>query len=114
MPVFDSSPMYGGAEASLAATLRGRRDQAVVATKVWAASVEEGREQLRRQLGWFGRVDVGRIHNLLAWGKHLHWLEVERAAGRIGRLGMTHYSRVRSRSLPGHSARVVPRPCRCR
>ena len=59
----------------LAAALRGRRDRAVVATKIWAASVEEGREQFRRQLGWFGRVDVEQIHNLLAWGKHLHWLE---------------------------------------
>src|SRR5207253_3246105 len=90
--VFDSSPMYDRAEASLAAALRGRRDRSVVATKIWAASVEEGREQFRRQLGWFGRVDVEQIHNLLACGKHVHWLEAERAAGRIGRLGVTHYS----------------------
>src|SRR3712207_8524145 len=41
--VVDSSPMYGRAEASVAAALRGRRDDAIVATKIWARSVEEGR-----------------------------------------------------------------------
>jgi diketogulonate reductase-like aldo/keto reductase len=88
----DSSPMYGGAEASLAIALRGRRAQAVVATKIWASSVEEGREQFRRQLAWFERIEVEQIHNLLAWERHLRWLEAERAEGRIDRLGVTHYS----------------------
>src|SRR6266545_874635 len=41
--VFDTSPMYGGAEASLGAALESRRDGAAVATKIWARSVEEGR-----------------------------------------------------------------------
>src|SRR4051794_41877328 len=76
--------MYGGAEASLAAALEGRRSDAVVATKIWASSVAEGREQLRRQLGWFGRVDVEQIHNLLAWREHLPWLPGGRARGTIG------------------------------
>lgn len=87
----DSSPMYGGAERSLAAALEGRRGAAVVATKIWAASVEEGRAQLERQLAWYGRVDVEQVHNLVAWREHLRWLEEEREAGRIGRLGVTHY-----------------------
>jgi diketogulonate reductase-like aldo/keto reductase len=87
----DSSPMYGGAEASLAAALAGRREEAVVATKIWARTVAEGREQLRRQLDWFGRVDVEQIHNLVAWREQLPWLEEERDAGRVGRLGVTHY-----------------------
>jgi len=90
--LFDSSPMYGGAEASLAIALRGRRRDAIVATKIWAASVEEGRDQFRRQLEWFGRLEIEQIHNLLSWEKHLHWLEAERAEGRIDRLGVTHYS----------------------
>ena len=90
--VFDSSPMYGGAEASLGAALRDRRDGAVVATKIWASSAAEGREQFRRQLGWFGRVEVEQIHNLSAWRDQLPWLEAERDAARIDRLGVTHYT----------------------
>ena len=87
--VFDSSPMYRGAEASLGAALNGR---GTVATKIWAQSVEEGREQYRRQREWFGRVEIEQIHNLVAWQQHLEWLEEERASGRIGRLGVTHYA----------------------
>ena len=90
--LFDSSPMYGGAEASLAVALRGRRRDAVIATKIWAASVQEGRDQFRRQREWFGRIEIEQIHNLQSWEKHLHWLEAERAEGRIERLGVTHYS----------------------
>ena len=56
--VVDSSPMYGGAEASLAEALESRRDGVDVATKIWAGSVEEGRAQLAAQLRWFGRVEV--------------------------------------------------------
>jgi diketogulonate reductase-like aldo/keto reductase len=90
--VVDSSPMYAGAEASLAVALDGRRDAADVATKIWARSPGEGREQLRRQLQWYGRLEVEQVHNLVAWREHLPWLERERDAGRILRLGVTHYA----------------------
>jgi diketogulonate reductase-like aldo/keto reductase len=90
--VFDSSPMYGGAEASLSAAFEGRRDGAVIATKIWARTVDAGREQYRRQLDWFGRVEIEQIHNLQAWEEQVAWLEPERASGRIDRLGVTHYS----------------------
>jgi diketogulonate reductase-like aldo/keto reductase len=90
--VLDSSPMYGGAEASLAEALVGRRERATIATKIWTSSVDEGRAQLRQQLEWFGRVDVEQIHNLVAWERQLEWLEDERDADRIGRLGVTHYA----------------------
>jgi diketogulonate reductase-like aldo/keto reductase len=89
--VFDSSPMYGAAEASLGAALEGRREQAVVATKIWAQSVSEGREQFAAQMARFGHVEVEQIHNLAAWQEHLPWVEAERAAGRIGNLGVTHF-----------------------
>jgi diketogulonate reductase-like aldo/keto reductase len=89
--VVDSSPMYGGAEASLAVALEGRRDDVDVATKIWASSVEEGRAQFAAQLDWYGRVEIEQIHNLAAWEQQLPWLEAERDAGRIGRLGVTHY-----------------------
>src|SRR5262249_56627539 len=65
--VFDSSPMYGGAEASLGAGLAHRREEATVATKIWAGDVAEGREQYRQQLEWFDRVEIEQIHNLVAW-----------------------------------------------
>jgi diketogulonate reductase-like aldo/keto reductase len=90
--VFDSSPMYGGAEAALAAVLTSRREEASIATKIWSGTVEEGREQYRRQRAWFGGVEIEQIHNLTAWEQQLEWLEVERAEGRIHKLGVTHYS----------------------
>jgi diketogulonate reductase-like aldo/keto reductase len=90
--LFDSSPMYRGAESALAAALTGCRDGATIATKIWAQSVAEGREQYRRQVEWFGRVEIEQVHNLVAWQEHLEWLEVERDEGRIDRLGVTHYS----------------------
>lgn len=87
----DSSPMYGEAERSLGAALDGRRDSALVATKVWAPTVEEGRAQYAHQREWFDRVDVEQVHNLVGWREQLPWLEEEREAGRIGRIGVTHY-----------------------
>ncbi len=89
---FDSSPMYGAAEHSLGRALDGRRDDAVVLTKIWSPSSAEARRQYADQLAWFGRVDVEQIHNLVAWEEHLPWLETEREAGRIGRIGVTHYA----------------------
>jgi diketogulonate reductase-like aldo/keto reductase len=91
--LFDTSPMYRGSEAALAIALESRRGDAVVATKIWAASVEEGRNQLARQLGWYGgHVAVEQVHNLVLWREHLEWLETERDAGRVGRVGVTHYA----------------------
>ena len=83
--------MYGSEEA-LGLALEERRDEATVATKIWAQSSEEGRTQLADQLSWFGgRVDIEQIHNLVLWREHLDWLEDERKEGRIGKLGVTHY-----------------------
>ena len=88
---FDTSPMYGSEEA-LGSALARRRDSATVLTKIWSPSPEEARRQLADQLAWFGRIEVEQVHNLVAWEQHLPWLEEERAAGRVGRLGVTHYS----------------------
>ena len=90
--LFDSSPMYGGAEASLGAALEPRRADAIVATKIWTASLDEARAQFRRQLSWFRHVEIEQIHNLVAWREHVDWIEREREAGSVEKIGVTHYA----------------------
>jgi aryl-alcohol dehydrogenase-like predicted oxidoreductase len=89
--LFDSSPMYGRAEDVLGRALAGFRGDAIVATKIWTSSAEAARSQLDAQLGFYGRVELEQIHNLVAWEQHLEWLEDERDAGRIDLIGATHY-----------------------
>jgi aryl-alcohol dehydrogenase-like predicted oxidoreductase len=90
---FDSSPMYGEAERVLGEAIRGRRDEALVATKVWSPSPEQGERQVDRALTFFGgRVDLYQVHNLVAWDQHLRTFERRLEDGSIGVLGATHYS----------------------
>src|SRR5215208_4509873 len=90
--LFDSSPMYGNAQRSLGAALEGRREPAIVATKIWAPTTEQGRAQFEQQLSLFGRVEIEQVHNLVAWREQLGWLEQAREEGSIDRIGVTHYS----------------------
>ncbi|HZS77713.1 MAG TPA: aldo/keto reductase [Ktedonobacteraceae bacterium] len=89
----DSSPMYGEAERVLGQTLQGRREQAIVATKVWTPSNREGQEQARRALQFFGGyIDLYQVHNLVNWREHLAMLERLRDEGKVRAIGATHYS----------------------
>jgi aryl-alcohol dehydrogenase-like predicted oxidoreductase len=91
--LFDSSPMYGAAEDVLGAALAERRKRALIATKIWAPSVAEGRRQMTAALKIFGgRVDIYQVHNLVNWQGQLRVLEEAREAGHIGVLGATHYN----------------------
>lgn len=97
---FNSSPMYGAAEQVLGETLRGRREQALVATKVWASTSREGKAQVRRALQFFGGyIDLYQIYNLLNWQEHLDMLEGLRDAGNVRAIGATHYSSSAFRDL---------------
>ena len=90
--LFDSSPMYGRAEQVLGDALAGRRDEALVATKVWTDDDREARAQLEHSMRCFGdRVDLFQVHNLVAWPARLRELEELRDAGRVRVLGATHY-----------------------
>ena len=98
--LFDTSPMYGRAEEVLGRALAGRRGEALVATKVWTPSAEEGRRQIAQALEWYGgRVDVYQVHNLVAWREHLPALEGLRDEGKVGVVGATHYSHGAFREL---------------
>jgi diketogulonate reductase-like aldo/keto reductase len=91
MNLFDSSPMYGRAEDALAKALHGRRDQAIIATKIWASSPAERRQQAEHALRLFGRVEIYQVHNLVSWNVQLTMLEALKGEGTVVVVGATHY-----------------------
>jgi aryl-alcohol dehydrogenase-like predicted oxidoreductase len=91
--LFDTSPMYGAAPDVLADALRNARDEAILADKVWAGSVEDGRRQIARSLDMFGgEVEIFQIHNLRLWQQHLPELEKRKRNDEIRAIGATHYN----------------------
>jgi aryl-alcohol dehydrogenase-like predicted oxidoreductase len=89
--LFDSSPMYGRAEDVLAQALADRRDEAIIATKIWTDRESEGREQAEHALSLFGRVEIYQVHNLVNWRAQLRMLERLKAEGKVVAVGATHY-----------------------
>jgi aryl-alcohol dehydrogenase-like predicted oxidoreductase len=90
---FDSSPMYGAAEYVLGRTLQERREQALIATKIWTSTRSEAQQQIKRALSLFNnQIDLYQIHNLVNWREHLALLEGLRESGHVRTIGITHYS----------------------
>ncbi len=90
---FDSSPMYGEAERVLSVALKGRRNAARIATKVWAEKASHGLSQAKRSLSFFGdRIELYQVHNLLNWREHLQMIERLKDQGKVLAIGATHYS----------------------
>jgi aryl-alcohol dehydrogenase-like predicted oxidoreductase len=90
--LFDSSPMYGEAERVLGLALDGRRDEAIVATKVWTSDDDQAERQIETSLRHaHGRVELFQIHNLVAWPARLERLSQLRDEGLVDVVGATHY-----------------------
>ena len=89
--LFDSSPMYGQAEDTLARALDGLRDRALVATKVWTPDAAEARRQAQHALSLYGTLDVYQVHNLVNVPAQLGLLERLKSEGRVRAVGATHY-----------------------
>lgn len=89
--LFDSSPMYGRAEAVLAKAIDGRRDRVLIATKVWTNDPDEGRKQADYALRLYGHVDVYQVHNLVNVPAQLALLEGLKESGKVRAVGATHY-----------------------
>jgi aryl-alcohol dehydrogenase-like predicted oxidoreductase len=88
----DSSPMYGNAERILGATIAGRRQEAIVATKVWTPDDELAERQIDASLGFFGgHVEVFQVHNLVEWRTRLDQLEARRDRGQVDIVAATHW-----------------------
>jgi len=89
--LFDSSPMYGKAEDTLAKAIEGRRHRVLITTKIWTEDPAEGRRQAEHALGLFGTVDVYQVHNLVNVPVQLGLLERLKAEGKVRAVGATHY-----------------------
>lgn len=90
--VFDTSPMYGRAERTLATCLADRRRQAVVATKVWTPDDVIAEQQIAESLDCYGgHIELLQIHNMVGWRARLDRLEALRDEGLIDLIGATHW-----------------------
>jgi aryl-alcohol dehydrogenase-like predicted oxidoreductase len=93
---FDSSPMYGRAEAVLGELLAGAPDpkRTFIATKVWTRGRQAGIAQMERSFALLKakRIDLMQVHNLVDWETHVATLRRWKQDGRIRYLGVTHYT----------------------
>ena len=94
--VFDTSPMYGRAEAVLGELLADAPDpkRTFIATKVWTRGRQAGITQMERSFALLKvkHIDLMQVHNLVDWETHLATLRRWKQDGRIRYLGITHYT----------------------
>lgn len=90
----DTSPMYRRSEQVIGVAMEGKRDQFQLATKVWCTGRDTAVKQMDRsfELLKTDYIEVMQIHNLVDWRTHLPSLEEMKAEGKIGAIGLTHYS----------------------
>lgn len=94
--VVDTAPMYDPAEdviGDLLATMDGR-DRAFLATKVLTTGRESGEAEMRESLAKLRarRVELMQVHNLVDWRTQLPTLRAWKEEGRVGHVGVTHYT----------------------
>ncbi|MDR2187240.1 MAG: aldo/keto reductase [Azonexus sp.] len=92
--VIDTAPSYGDSEQAIGTLLAGApglRQPAFLATKVDRDAADEGREQLEKSFAALHteRLDLVQLHNLHGVDKVLPVLREQKAAGRIGHIGIT-------------------------
>jgi aryl-alcohol dehydrogenase-like predicted oxidoreductase len=94
--VFDTSPMYGRAEAVLGDLLAAAPDpkRTFIATKVWTRGPQPGIAQMEHSFTLLksNRLDLMQVHNLVDWETHLPTLRRWKQDRRIRYLGVTHYT----------------------
>ncbi len=87
----DTAPVYGESERVLGKALEGKRNQVVLATKVWQtdaasarASVEQSLNHLRTDV-----IDLLQIHNMAGWREITPTLQEFQRKGHVRFLGIT-------------------------
>ena len=90
--LFDSSPMYGKAEAALGRALGERRAEAVIATKVWTPDDAKAERQIDASLAFYdGHIELLQVHNMVEWPTRLDQIERRRDRGEVLLTGATHW-----------------------
>ena len=91
--LFDTAPMYGEAERVLGITLKGRRQDVLIATKVLCHDQRSARAQIEESLRKLqvDVIDLMQIHNMAGWQAVTPILEEYKAKGRIRCIGITDY-----------------------
>ncbi len=88
---FDTAPIYGESEKVLGEALAGRREEVVLATKVWESNATAARKSIERSLGRLGTevIDLLQIHNMSAWREVTPVIHAFQREGRIRYVGIT-------------------------